>query len=76
MWTIVYQSSIDNYQDLEDWEAWEYFDLLRSLALWEHFNKQSIRPIHPPKLIVLIKNGYWQKRIRCNRHGIGLRIKG
>ena len=72
---IIYGSAYTSYQEWEDWEAWEYFDLLRSLALWEHFKKQSIRPIHPPKLVGLIKNGYWRKQIRCNRHGIGLRIK-
>ena len=31
--------------------------------------------INPPKLIEFFVRRYWMKILRCNRHGIGLRIK-
>lgn len=32
--------------------------------------------INPPKDILIAISRYWRKMLRCNRHGIGLRIRG
>ena len=30
----------------------------------------------PPKWILVIVRGFWRRCLRCNRHGIGLRLRG
>ena len=82
--TVTFVQLVDGYYSL----VVEVNDLLRQslflIDVQRISNAKAARAVlrlglflamNPPKRVITLRGGYWRKILRCNRYGIGLRLR-